>query len=158
MALFVHLAFETDLKSILKNGISLSKELRCVYAVPVGPNFFVSHQWLRELKRRKNGNIVGVYFRVGDDERVFAGRFNGEHVEMTAVQASGLIANGELGFEVMIQRKIASNEIHRMKHLPQGLGWRYYPESHGRRPCGCPYCQRGEFGGRAIREKNESED
>jgi hypothetical protein len=158
MATFVHLAFETDLKSISKNGISLSKDRKCVYAMPVSPNFFVSHQWLRELKRRKNISIIGVYFRIADDERVFAGRYNGEHEEMSAAQASGLVTNDDLGFEVLIQRRIESHEVHRIKRLPQGVGWRYYPESHGKKPCGCPYCQRGEYGGKRIKQKYEESE
>lgn len=155
MAMFVHLAFETDRSSIEKNGISPSKSQKCVYATPVSSNFFVSHQWLRELKRRKNGRLIGVYFRIPDEEQVFAGRYNGSHEEMTAAQASGSISEEDLGFEVIIQRKIEVGEIHRIKQLPQGIGWRYYPESHGKEPCGCPYCQKGAYGGRSLRKKYE---
>lgn len=154
MAMFVHLALEKNSKSIAKNGISLSKKRGCVFAMPIGLSFYVSHQWLRELKRNNTTEIVGVYFRIHDDERVFAGRYNGEHTEMSAAQASSFVAQ-ELGFEVMIARKIESSEIHRIKTLPQIVGWRYFPESHGTKPCGCPYCQRGQYGGRKIRERYE---
>lgn len=153
MAMFVHLALEKEEKSIVKNGIALSKDRKCVYAMPVALNFFVSHQWLREMKRWKSSSIIGVYFRIGDDEHVFAGRYNDEHVSMTAAKASSLASDENLGFEVMIQRRIEPKEIHRIKRLPQTLGWKYFPEAHGKKPCGCPYCQRGQYGSKRLREK-----
>ena len=73
MAMFVHLAPESAAARIRRSGISrLRKAAGGVpggaFAVPVTRNFFLSHQWLRELKRRGAGPIVGVYFRLGDDE------------------------------------------------------------------------------------------
>lgn len=161
MAMFVHLAFETDIKSILRNGISVQKGRKGVYAMPVTKNFFLSHQWLRELKRRKNQSICGIYFRIKDEETVFVGYFNQEHREISAVEAIALITSSEehQGFEVVVPRKIKSNEIHRVKRLPQVLGWRYFPSSHGKEPCGCDFCQRGEYGGRKLREEfNRTQD
>jgi hypothetical protein len=54
MAMFVHLAFEAGLNRIVCNGISRSRRVvsgvpRGVFAVPVTRNFYISHQWLREL-------------------------------------------------------------------------------------------------------------
>jgi hypothetical protein len=77
---------------------------------------------------------------------------------MTAAEAAATIlaaAHSE-GFEVIIPRRIEPTEIHRTRELTQVVGWRYYPGSHGRRPCGCPFCQRGEFGARRLREKYEA--
>jgi phage-related protein len=46
---------------------------RGVFAVPVTRNFYVSHQWLRELKRHNAGRTVAaIYFRVPDDEQVWS--------------------------------------------------------------------------------------
>ena len=59
------------------------------------------------------------------------------------------------GYEVVVPRKITKTEIHRWRGLSQVLGWRYYPEAHGKKPCGCPYCQKGEYGGRKLREEYE---
>jgi len=84
MAMFVHLAFETDVKSILRSGVSLPKKSKGIFAMPVSLNFFVSHQWLRELKRRKNVTIYGVYFRIKDDEKVLVGHYNQKHKEFSA--------------------------------------------------------------------------
>ena len=60
------------------------------------------------------------------------------------------------GYEVVIPRAIYAKEIHRVRSLPQVLGWRYHPKSHGTKPCGCPYCQsRGTIKSRKIRKAYE---
>ena len=41
--------------------------------MPVTPDFYASHQWLRELKRKNAGDVLGVYFRIGDEETVYLG-------------------------------------------------------------------------------------
>ena len=76
--------------------------------MPVMRNFYVSHQWLRELKRRGRGEIVGVYFRIADDETVWVGHYNQAHQQMTAAEATTMIHSEESaeGFEVIIPRRI----------------------------------------------------
>lgn len=34
-----------------------------VFALPVTANFLISHQWVREIKRRGFRSAVGVYFQ-----------------------------------------------------------------------------------------------
>ena len=68
MAMFVHLTTESRIPRIRRNGISRLRKAvglspEGVFAVPVTSNFYASHQWLRELKRRNQGPIAGVYFR-----------------------------------------------------------------------------------------------
>jgi len=63
-------------------------------------------------------------------------------------------ANAE-GYEVIIPGKINKSQLHRVKRISQVVGWRYYPGAHGKRPCGCPVCQRGEYGARRLREMYE---
>ena len=159
MAIFVHLTFEKNLKAILRNGISRVRKDGGIYAMPVTRNFYVSHQWLREMKRRTSGSVVAVYFRIPDDTPVQVGRYNQYHRQMTAAQAVATMMDcqNREGFEVIIPRKIDRSEIHRYRTLPQVIGWRYYPESHGRKPCGCPYCQRGDYGARKLRKRYEAE-
>jgi len=162
--LLVHLAPETALKAIRRNGIKASKHgpqgvPAGVYAMPVVQNFYASHQWLRELKQRGARTIVGVYFRVADDEAVWLGHYRGMHEQMTAAQAGGFLSRraGFEGYEVIVPRKIAAKEIHRTAELPQIIGWRYHPGAHGKKPCGCEFCQRGLFGGRRIRDRYAKE-
>jgi len=61
---FVHLTSQRNVASIRRGGIGLRKRLfrpRGVYAMPVTRNFYISHQWLRELRRLGGGTIVAVY-------------------------------------------------------------------------------------------------
>src|SRR5215467_9425303 len=152
MAMFVHLTAERNVNRILRNGISRLRKRsdtpHGIFAMPVTRSFYVSHQWLRELKRRGQGSIAAVYFRIPDEDDVWVGHYHRSHRRMTASQALALIAEQDTpqGYEVIVPRKITASQIHRVKRLPQIVGWRYYPDSHGDKPCGCPVCQRGNYG------------
>src|SRR5580658_1110732 len=92
MAMFVHLAPESRIALIRRNGIRRLRPARAdfpggVYAVPVTRNYYISHQWLRELKRRNKGEIAGVYFRIPDNEQVFLGHYNQAHRWISAAEA-----------------------------------------------------------------------
>ena len=105
---------------IQRNGISrLRKPVGTspggVFAVPISHNFYASHQWLRELKRRNEGPIVGIYFRILDEERVWVGHYGQAHRWLAAAEAiaefSG--ADDSLGWQVVIPRRIEAKEIHK---------------------------------------------
>lgn len=165
MALFVHLASEKNSDSIRRSGIKAQRVRvallpgyeRVVFAMPVTADFYVSHQWLRELKRDGRRSIVGVYIRIPDGQRVLVGHYNQSHSEMAANEAVGTVFNSDQpeGYEVLIPRKVEPTEIHDIKQLPQVLGWRYYPDSNGRKPCGCPYCTKGDIKSKRIRDAYE---
>ncbi len=161
MPMFVHLTPEKNVKAILRNGISRlrkpSNRPQGIFAMPVTRNFFVSHQWLRELKRGGSGSIAAIYFRIPDDEIVWIGHYSQAHQHVTAAEAAAEISNHKSpeGFEIIIVRRIEKAEIHRAKILPQVIGWRYYPGAHGKKPCGCSFCQRGNYGARQLREEFE---
>jgi hypothetical protein len=159
MAMFVHLAPEARVGHIRRVGINrLRKPFGArpggIFAVPVTRSFYISHQWLRELKRGGRGPIAGVYFRIPDPESVWIGHYGRAHQEMTAAEAVAVFCFGKQleGFEVIIPRRIRAGEIHRTRQLPQVVGWRYWPGAHGTKPCGCDFCQRGLYGARRIRE------
>jgi hypothetical protein len=164
--MFVHLAPESRVALIRHNGIGpLRKALRDrptgIFAVPVTRNFYVSHQWLRELKRQGQGVISGVYFRIPDDEPVWVGHYGQAHRPMTASEAVAEFMGGEgrEGWEVIIPRRIAAKEIHRVRALPQVVGWRYYPGANGKPPyCTCKYCTRGNHGAARLRLRLGSPD
>lgn len=105
--------------------------------MPVTRHFYISHQWLRELKRGRRAMIVAIYFRIPDDDPVWVGHYHQAHRRMTAAEAAAVIMASEEreGYEVIVPRRIDKKEIRRIKHLPQVTGWRYYPNAHGRRPC-----------------------
>ena len=160
MAMFVHLAPESRVNVIRRNGLSRLRRARenfpgGVFAVRVTRNFYISHQWLRELKRRNKGPIAGVYFRVPDQEQVWVGHYNQAHRWITAAEAVSefMRAADAQGWEVVIPRHIEAHEIHRVRRLRQVLGWRYSPTAKGREPCACPFCIRGDYGARRIRQR-----
>ncbi|HEY7159589.1 MAG TPA: hypothetical protein VH575_36920 [Gemmataceae bacterium] len=161
MAMFVHLAPQSRVALIRRNGICRLRKARSnfpggVFAAPLNRNFYISHQWLRELKRRNQGPIVGVYFRIADEERVWVGHYNQVHRWMSATEAVAefMTAEDAKGWEVVIPRRIQASEIHRVRVLPQVVGWRYSPSAKGKPPfCTCKFCTRGEYGARRMRER-----
>jgi hypothetical protein len=162
--MLVHMAAANDTKRITRSGIKaqdtwLPDVPNGVFAMAVTPNFYISHQWLRELKRRDQRTIDGIYFRIPDDEAVWVGHYNQNHRQMTADEAVGIIfgINDAEGFEIIVPRSIDAKELHNTHTLPQVVGWRYMPGAHGRKPCGCPVClPRGEIKSRKIREDYEN--
>lgn len=165
MAIFVHLTPESKLGRIQRSGIARTRRIggelpSGVYAVPVTRNFFISHQWLRELKRTNaSGTVAAVYFRISDDELVWVGHYNQAHRQMSAAEAVAefMVAESREGWEVIVPRRIEAKEIRRVKSLPQVLGWRYFPEAKGKPPfCTCEYCTRGEYGARRLRARFHS--
>jgi hypothetical protein len=76
---------------------------------------------------------------------------------MTAAQAVAVFMafDSSEGWEIIVPRRIEANEIHRIRKLPQVVGWRYWPGAHGRAPCSCEYCTRGEYGGRKLRARGK---
>ncbi len=158
MPTVVHIADAKLSKKITTNGIAPGKKLRAVYFMPVTQNHFVSHQWLRELRRNGARTYAGIYFRMPSDEKVWAGKYNAPHRELKLGEAIGdlLKLPDPLGYEMFIQRKILPREITRVRQLPQTIGWRYMPYAHGRPLCGCPVCiPKGSIKGRALRSRIE---
>jgi hypothetical protein len=75
---------------------------------------------------------------------------------MTAAEAMAqfMASENREGWEVIIPRRIAAKEIHRVRPLPQLVGWRYYPGANGQRPfCTCEYCTRGQYGAARMRAR-----
>jgi hypothetical protein len=110
--------------------------------MPVTPDFYLSHQWLRELKRGGQRTICGVYFRIPDDESVWVGHYNRNQRALSAAEAVDLIMTSEAaeGYEVLVPRAIAPGEIQRVRTLPQVVGWRYQPGAHELSTCMCVVC------------------
>jgi hypothetical protein len=78
---------------------------------------------------------------------------------VTAARAVGIVRqhHDPMGLQVILPRPVSPKEIESVYRPPKVVGWRYYPAAHGRSPCGCPYCQRGEPFGRRIREAYEQD-
>ena len=146
MATFVHLTSEKNIKAITHSGIKPGRPRgvlpKGVFAVPVTPDFYGSHQWLRELRRSGQRTLCAVYLRIPDDEPVYVGHYNEHHQVLTAAEAVAnfLQAQNSDGCEVLISRKVRPGEIQQVRHLPQVVGWRYRPDSHAKPFCGCIMC------------------
>lgn len=155
MPTLVHLTDEKNSANIKSSGISIGKHGLGIFAMPVLPNFYVSHQWLRELKRSGAKTYVGVYFKVSSSEMVYAGKYNQKHLHISLGEAIKEIMETDdpLGYELILDRKITSNEIFKIKHLPQKTGWRYAPQSHDSKPCNCDYCLKGTIKGKRTQER-----
>lgn len=163
MPTFVHVTSEDLAKKARRGGLRPGKKgrkLNGVFAMPVTPDFQVTHQWVREMKQWRPGTIVGIYFRIPDEELVHVGHYHGPHQSMGAAEAAAhVMAQSDMtGVEVIIPRRIEAKEIVRIRNLPQLVGWRHYPGSNGKRPCPCPRCQRGLYGSRRIRARDDAGD
>jgi hypothetical protein len=144
MPIFVHLAPASQIKHIRKVGIKRSNGY--VFCMPVVPVFYVSHQWVHELRRWKPGPMMAVYFSLPDDEQVWVGHYSKRHRQRGANEATKEIMDSPdaQGFEVIVERAIEPSEIRKIRAIPQVTGWRYMPGQHQRPPCFCPSCSRGD--------------
>ena len=160
MPTLIHLADERDSKKIFKAGITIGKGRNGIYCMPVLQNFYVSHQWLRELKRCGTKTFVAVYFKIPSDEMVYAGKYWKQHKHLTLGIAIKkiMIMEDPLGYELIITRKIEAKEINKIKSLPQTTGWRYKLGSHASKPCPCDFCQKGKIKGRKMKNRMDNED
>lgn len=115
--------------------------------MPVLPNYYISHQWARELKRRGERTMVAIHFKLADNEPVWVGRYNEPHQQVTAGEAirTIMVASDAQGYEIIVLRPIEKHEIHAMRAVPYGIGWRYMPGAHERKACLCPWCVRGDI-------------
>jgi len=159
--MFVHLGDARAVASYRRSGIRVSRgrvRPTGVFAMPVLPDYFVSHQWLRELKRRGVRTFVGISFRCPDEERVFVGHYRHAHAAMSAAAAAKLImdAPDARGYEVIVPRRIDAGEIQSVRSVNRVVGWRYYPEAKGKQPfCRCRACSRGEIRAKRLWVKDE---
>lgn len=168
MTTFVHIADERTANSIRRGGLALSRSRwrkieteiskAGVFATPVTSNYLVTHQWVRELKRRGFRTAVGIYFRIADDELIWCGRHNQpKQMIAAAVAADWLGREQMMGFEAVIPRSISASEIIAIRPLSQVMGWRFFPEAKGRHPfCGCKYCVGGQIKSRRFQAQWEA--
>lgn len=139
MGMFVHITTSRSARKIVRAGIRGP-----VFCMPVLPNYMITHQWVRELRRRgaMHPRAVGIYFRIPAEEPVYCGHFIGPAEVMPAGRAASAVMRAEypLGFEVVLDRVVAAADIHAVRMLP-AVGWRYHPGAHFRpATCACRYC------------------
>ncbi|GAA1864041.1 HEAT repeat domain-containing protein [Asanoa iriomotensis] len=146
MAEFVHVTTAATARRVARSGIAARSHGRAggrgVYCMPVLPSYTLTHQWVRELRRWKPGVLVAVRLRLPDDEPVTVGHYRAAPDEVVAAEAVARIRGvaDPRGYEVFVPRAIRPGEVRGIRAVPQGVGWRYFPDAHGRRPCPCPSC------------------
>jgi hypothetical protein len=160
MAEFVHVTAARAARRIERSGIAARSHGRAggrgVYCMPVLASFTLTYQWVRELRRWHPGVLVAVHLRLPDEEPVTVGRYGAAPREVTAAQAVATVRalDDPRGYEVFVPRAIMAGEVRRIRDVPQGVGWRYLPGAHGRRPCVCPVCvSRGGYKAARLRDR-----
>ena len=134
MVTFVHLTPEEKVDEILQKGIACLRAQddhpKGIFAMPFARSFYVSHQWLRELRQSGHVQVAALHFRVPDDEPVWVGHYRRSHECMAATEAIHQFQREKRpeGFEVIIPRAIRPCEIHRIHHLARVMPWRRGPE------------------------------
>ena len=147
MPIFVHLAPANAVPRIRRAGVRRGR--LGVYCMPMLPDYYSTHQWARELKRRGHRTMLAISFWLDDEELVAAGFYNSSHETMSASEAIKTVmklkAEYRLGYEVIVPRAIGPREIRTVRSVPHALGWRYFPLAHGVASCTCDWCSRGEI-------------
>lgn len=169
MASFVHVTAAKYEAAIRRSGLGGAKhdlwgaklKRRSVFCFPVLESHTLTHQWTREIGKWRRQPLIGVYFRIPDDEQVICTQLDSRSAKYTsAAESIGVIRQHEdiAGFEVIVQRPIRSNEIQRIAPIRGVIGWRHYPHAHGKAPCACEYCQKGQPSSRRILERADREE
>ena len=125
MAMFVHFAPVSELASIKRHGLRARRKSRGVYVVPATPDFYASHQWLRELRRcHGNATLMAIYFRVAGDTPALYGRYGGPHAIGTADMAVAALMTAEqpLGFETILDGPFPPSVITSYRTVRQVTG------------------------------------
>lgn len=128
--------------------------------MPMLPDYFASHQWLRELRRGGVRNFVAVDFRVRASEPVYVGHYGRPHVVTTVGRTVRLLMNeaDPRGWEFILPRAVEADEIVKVRPVSRVVGWRYQPGANGTKPCACDYCVRGLYGSRRMRDRLSPEE
>lgn len=161
MAMFVHIAADKDAAKIRRSGIRIARtnrrKINGVFLSAVTKDYMRTHQWHREVQRIRNVPKVAVRIRIPDSEDVYIGKYSEEHLKVTAAHAVAISRRHDdpMGLEVILPRPVSASEILRIYVLPKAVGWRFYPGAKRKKPCGCPYCQRGEPSSRKLSEAYE---
>lgn len=155
MAQFLHITDAKSAPSIRRAGIGIGKRAPGVFCMPVLKNHLITHQWTRELRRTRKTPKIAIQFRISDREKVLVGRYNGDKLDVDASKAVDIVSkhNAPFGLEVIVPRKIFPKEVSKVYTPPKVVGWRYWPEAKGNKPCPCFYCQSGSPFGRKNNEK-----
>ena len=146
MPLFVYLAPANAVPRIHRAGVKRGRW--GVFCMPMLADYYSTHQWARELKRRGHRRMLAISFWLDDTEPVEVGRYSTPHQMMSASEAVKTLMELEdrLGYEVIVPHAISPRDIRAIRPVPHVVGWRYYPAAHGKPTfCLCNWCTRGQI-------------
>ena len=134
MPIFVHIAPANMVAHIRRAGIKRGS--RGVFCMPMLADYYSTHQWARELKRRGHRTMLAISFWLDDGEPVSVGAYNTPHQTLSASEAVKTLmeADNRLGYEVIVPRAIGAREIRSVRSVPHALGWRLIQRRTANRP------------------------
>ncbi len=124
---------------VLVDGVTYKIE-EGVFAMPVVPDFSVTHQWLRELRRWGRGRMVAVHFSIPAEEPVYVGRYSAEKSYGPARKMIPALLQKPLGAELLVPRRIASRDVVEISRVRQDVGWVETPDTPHKFDCVCVAC------------------
>ena len=118
MPLFVHLAPTNAVPRIRRAGIKCGRW--GVFCMPMLADYYSTHQWTRELKRRGHRRMLAISFWLSDDEPVEVGHYGAPHETMPASAAVKTLMEAEdrLGYEVIVPHAIRPRDIRAVRPIP----------------------------------------
>lgn len=117
-----------------------AKVPRAVYAMPLVPDFSVTYQWVRELRRWHGERMLAVHFVVPSGEPVLVGRYNRPHEMLPLGEAVRRVLAAPLGNEIVLARAVRARELVGVREITQLVGWTEVPEPGGSFDCLCAAC------------------
>ncbi len=128
------------LASVLEAGGKESTIERAVFAMPLVPDFSVTYQWVRELRRWHGERIVAVHFVLPSDEELLVGRYNAAHERLPLREAVRRVLAEPLGSEIVVPRSVRRREVMGIRDVTQLVGWTEVPEPKSNFDCLCQAC------------------
>jgi hypothetical protein len=126
--------------AVLESGGQQSKIERAVFAMPLEPDFSVTYQWVRELRRWHGERIVAAHFVLSSDEDVLVGRYNAAHERLPLREAVRRVLKEPLGSEIVVPRSVRRREVMGIRDVTQLVGWTEVPEPRSNFDCLCQAC------------------
>lgn len=125
---------------VLVSGGQASRVERAVFAMPLLPDFTVTYQWVRELRRWHGEKMMAVHFVLPSDEEVLVGRYNVAHERKPLRDAVREVLKAPAGNEIVVTRSVRRSEVVGIRDVTQRVGWTAVPEAGAKFDCICPVC------------------
>jgi hypothetical protein len=125
---------------VLDENLAWVEHPHVLFAMPMTPDFGLTYQWMRELRRWHDERLIAVHLRLPSEEEVLVGRYNQRHIRMPLGEAIRRLLRAPEGNEIVVLRPVRAKEVARIQEVTQRVGWIETPEQHGKSDCLCPAC------------------